>query len=107
MMENNVETNATDAIHHVAIQVKDIQRAIDWYEDNFNTKVTYQDESWALLKFNNLSLALVIPEQHPVHIAIENSEAEKYGQLTKHRDGTESVYIKDSEGNSIEIMKKH
>ena len=94
-----------DKIHHVAIQVNDIKVAVEWYQDKFDTKILYQDETWALIKFENLSLALVLPDQHPSHFAIENANAEKYGELTKHRDGTASVYINDPFGNSIEIIK--
>jgi catechol 2,3-dioxygenase-like lactoylglutathione lyase family enzyme len=94
-----------DKIHHVAIQVNDIKVAVEWYQDKFDTKILYQDDTWALIKFANLSLALVLPDQHPPHFAIENDEAEKFGELTKHRDGTASVYINDPFGNSIEIIK--
>jgi catechol 2,3-dioxygenase-like lactoylglutathione lyase family enzyme len=94
-----------DDLHHVAIQVKNIQRAVEWYRNNFATRVDYQDESWALLRFGNIYLALVKPEQHPPHIAIEHQHAERFGNLTQHRDGTQSVYIADSEGNNVEIMR--
>ena len=94
-----------DKIHHVAIQVSDIKTAAKWYKEKFDTKVVYEDETWALLKFDNLSLALVIPDQHPPHFAIENSMAEKFGKLTEHRDGTKSIYVKDPFGNSVEIIK--
>lgn len=99
------ETLRLDSLHHVAIQVDDIVRAVDWYLARFNTRVDYQDESWALLGFENISLALVRPDQHPAHIAVTHRQAETFGRLTRHRDGTESVYIQDSEGNSVEIMK--
>jgi catechol 2,3-dioxygenase-like lactoylglutathione lyase family enzyme len=94
-----------DSLHHVAIQVKDIGRALKWYTENFKSEVVYLDETWAMLRFDNLYLALVVPSQHPPHIAIEHEGAEAYGQLIKHRDGTESIYINDSEGNTIELMK--
>ena len=94
-----------DKIHHVAIQVNDIKVAVDWYQDKFDTKILYQDDTWALIQFDNLSLALVLPDEHPSHFAIENAQAEKFGELTPHRDGTASVYINDPFGNSIEIIK--
>jgi len=94
-----------DKVNHVAIQVDDIDIAVQWYMQKFDTKLLYQDESWALIQFDNLSLALVLPNQHPPHFAIDNQEAEKYGELTKHRDGTSSIYIKDPFGNSVEIIK--
>ena len=104
-MQYEHDTSLPDIIHHIAIQVKNIQRAIEWYTKNFNVKVTYQDDTWAMLQFKNIKLALVIPEQHPAHIAIESREAEQFGVLTKHRDGTQSVYSSDSEDNVIEVMK--
>ena len=94
-----------DKIHHIAIQVKNISDSVEWYKQNFDLEVSYQDETWAMLNFENTSLALVIPEEHPYHFAIETSHAELYGNLTKHRDGTASVYIKDIDGNNVEMIK--
>jgi catechol 2,3-dioxygenase-like lactoylglutathione lyase family enzyme len=94
-----------DRLHHVAITVPDIGKALDWYRDQFDIEIFYVDESWALLKFDNIALALVLPEQHPPHVAVERENAEIYGALTPHRDGTASVYIRDPWGNAVEIMK--
>jgi hypothetical protein len=47
---------------------------------------------------------LVIPEQHPPHIAFTSPKAEQFGALKTHRDGTRSTYVKDPAGNSVEIM---
>ena len=94
-----------DKIHHIAIQVQDISKSVEWYKNNFDVKVSYQDETWAMIDFENTSLALVKPEDHPFHFAIENEEAENYGELTKHRDGTASVYIRDIDGNNVEMLK--
>ena len=94
-----------DKIHHVAIQVKNIKIAVKWYIDKFDASLDYEDETWALLKFDNLSLALVMIDQHPPHFAIESKNAGDFGHLTKHRDGTASVYIKDPSGNVVEIIE--
>ncbi|MBL6664568.1 MAG: VOC family protein [Rickettsiales bacterium] len=100
-----------DKIHHIAIQVPNISEGVDWYVDNFKTNILYQDESWAFLEFANINLALVLPNQHPPHIAFETDDATKYGTLTPHRDGTASIYIDDPFGNKIEMLqdnnKKH
>lgn len=95
-----------DALDHVAIQVQDVQRAVDWYRSRFDVRIGYQDDTWALLEFANIRLALVIPEQHPPHLAVGRDDAERFGPLKTHRDGTASVYIKDSEGNCVEIMQQ-
>ena len=93
-----------DAIHHLALSVTDIAASVDWYRQQFNCAVAYQDATWALLKFANLSIALVLPEQHPAHVGVTRADAERWGKLKTHRDGTRSVYIPDPDGNQIEIM---
>lgn len=93
-----------DRIDHVAISVADIPAAVTWYTSTFRCKVVYQDATWALLEFDNLQLALVVSEQHPPHVALKSREAERFGTLETHRDGTRSVYVTDPAGNSVEIM---
>ena len=94
-----------DHLHHIAIQVSDISRSIAWYRARFDVNVTYRDDSWALLRFANVSLALVLPDQHPPHMAVERDDAAAFGTLTPHRDGTASVYIEDPDGNAVEMLK--
>jgi len=96
-----------DSVDHIAIPVGDVARAVDWYRQKFHCEVTYQDDTWAFIRFGNVKLALVIPEQHPAHIAFVSPEAEKSGPLKTHRDGTRSCYVKDPAGNSIEIMEPY
>lgn len=93
-----------DSIDHIAIPVTDVSSAVDWYRNTFQCEISYQDDTWALLKFANTRLALVIPEQHPAHIGFVSPEAEKFGQLKLHRDGTRSCYVNDPAGNSVEIL---
>ena len=95
-----------DKIHHIAIEVKNIQDSINWYTNNTKCNISYQDDTWAMLTYDNISLALVLPNMHPPHIAFEKDNAEDYGTLKKHRDGTSSVYINDPTNNSVEILKK-
>lgn len=93
-----------DNLHHVAIAVKDVAQAVNWYTRNFQCKVSYQDATWAMLDFANIKVALVIPQQHPPHIAFVHPEAERFGPLTPHRDGTRSVYVHDPAGNAVEVL---
>jgi len=97
-------TKKLATIHHTAIQVKDIAKAVTWYLERFACEVEYQDESWAELKFANTSLALVLPEQHSYHFAIVTDDLTPYGEAVTHRDGTASVYIKDTDGNNVEML---
>ncbi len=93
-----------DAIDHIAIPVTNIAEAVNWYIRTFQCTISYQDETWALLNFANVRLALVIPEQHPAHIGLVSEEAERFGELRLHRDGTRSCYVHDPGGNSVEIL---
>jgi catechol 2,3-dioxygenase-like lactoylglutathione lyase family enzyme len=93
-----------DRIQHVAISVADVPAAVTWYTARFRCSVAYQDATWALLEFDNLALALVIPEQHPPHVAFTSKNARDFGELTTHRDGTRSTYVRDPSGNSVEIV---
>ncbi len=95
-----------DRLHHVAIPVPDIAKALEWYTSRFNCEVEYVDETWALLQFENAKLALVLPKQHPPHFALSRPDANKFGELVSHRDGLRSVYIKDTFGNAIEVLEE-
>jgi catechol 2,3-dioxygenase-like lactoylglutathione lyase family enzyme len=92
-----------DTMHHVALAVSNVKDTVDWYTKRFDCKVAFQDETWALVEFANISLAFVLPEQHPPHFAVlRNPDA--YGEPKTHRDGTRSVYLKDPSGNDVEIL---
>ena len=95
-----------EGIHHIAIRVTDIAVAIDWYMNNSKCKIEYQDSSWALLKYRNIRLALVLPDMHPPHLAFIRHELNSYDKVLKHRDDSLSVYIKDPDGNYIELIEK-
>ncbi len=94
-----------DSIHHIAVVVPDVEKGVIWYSQNFHCTVEYVDDTWALLNFANTKLALVLPHQHPAHVAITRSDAQKFGNLTTHRDGIQSTYIQDVAGNPLEILK--
>jgi catechol 2,3-dioxygenase-like lactoylglutathione lyase family enzyme len=103
-MTQNRPAASLDRIDHVAIAVFDLDSAVDWYTSKFRCTVSFRDATWALLTFENLQLALVIPEQHPPHLALRSPNASEFGTLKTHRDGTRSTYVKDPAGNSVEIM---
>ena len=93
-----------DHIHHLAIPTTNVAESVTWYTTHTQCTVEYQDETWALLGYENIQLALVIPGQHPPHLAIVRDNAEQFGPLVTHRDGTRSIYVKDNAGNQLEIM---
>ena len=97
-------SESLDTIHHTAIQVDNIEDAVNWYRKRYKCIIAYQDQSWAMIQFSNTYLALVLPKQHPYHIAITTEKLDLYGKPASHRDGTKSVYIKDNHNNTIEML---
>lgn len=94
-----------DTVDHVAVSVHDVKTALDWYCRHFQCLVLHHDDTWALVQFANIKLALVVPSQHPPHLGFVRPKASDFGPLTAHRDGTRSVYITDPSGNSVEFLK--
>lgn len=91
-------------VHHIAIPANDIAAGVKYYTDNFECVVSYQDESWALLEFANVNIALVKPEQHDPHIGFECMEPSSHEGWKKHRDDVEYIYKKDPSGNTVELL---
>ena len=94
--------NGMKSIDHIALQVDDIRESVAWYVVKYGCKVLYRDDTWALLQFKNIKLALVIEDEHPYHIAFEVDEVV---EGKKHRDGSVSKYIEDPSGNKVELIK--
>lgn len=89
-------------IDHIAFQVGNPKEAARWYADTFGAKILYSDETWSFIEFENIKMAFVMQDQHPVHIAFEDPDLQS-GK--KHRDGSVSIYKKDPFGNFYEIIK--
>ena len=90
---------------HVAVSVSDVARSAEWYIRNLDAKVLYQDETWAFLEAGGVKIALVVPDQHPGHLAFNigsNPSPDFMKHAKAHRDGSLSRYIVDPDGNSIE-----
>lgn len=103
---HNEQNRELDAIHHVAITVGNVAEAVEWYSSRFRCRVAYHDETWALLKFANTSLALVGGGLHPPHIGLMLPQADRFGSLKTHRDGIQYVYINDPSGNTVEVLQQ-
>tara|TARA_A100001515_G_C4584460_1_gene214054 strand:+ start:2023 stop:2328 length:306 start_codon:yes stop_codon:yes gene_type:complete len=91
-----------EKIDHIAVVVPNVKKSVQWYQQNTDCKVNYQDDTWAELQYSNVKLALVTPAEHPPHIAFID---ENVTNGIKHRDGSESIYEHDYAGNIIERIK--
>jgi catechol 2,3-dioxygenase-like lactoylglutathione lyase family enzyme len=87
MQTSNI-LNSLDSIDHIAIVVHNVKEAVAWYVERFHCRIDYQDDTWAQVSFANLRLAFVSQGQHRPHIGVKRPDAEKFGPLTPHRDGS-------------------
>ena len=94
------------SIDHIAIESTDIAKSVDWYKNKFNCKIKYQDKSWAMLEFENVSVALVVPGQHPPHFAVVDETIGELSRSKVHRDGIKYLYETDPDKNYIERIDK-
>ena len=100
-----MKNGANMQLDHIALNVKNIETSADWYVKNFDAKIKYMDETWALLKIKNTSVALTIASQHPPHIAFRVDSLDQLPEdPVTHRDGSISCYVQDPDGNSIEYI---
>jgi catechol 2,3-dioxygenase-like lactoylglutathione lyase family enzyme len=104
MQPPNSATDKLDSMDHIAIEVNDVKAAVAWYAARFQCRINYQDDTWALLLFANIRLALVTQGQHRPHIGFKRPDAEKFGPLKTHRDGERYVYLEDPAGNVVEFL---
>ena len=78
-------------IDHLAIIVENIEESVEYYSTKFNCEVKHKDATWAMLKFDNINLALVTKDEHPNHFAIVDRSIVKEKNIQYHRDGIGSV----------------
>ena len=106
---------------HIAIRVEDMDRAIAFYL-SLGMKVVWQEKDWSYLETvsNANGLALLGPEYKAAgpHFAFHFTDREDVnvmhrqlqegnvdvGELHEHRNGTASFYLKDPEGNWLEML---
>tara|TARA_B100001250_G_scaffold222846_1_gene191077 strand:+ start:1261 stop:1563 length:303 start_codon:yes stop_codon:yes gene_type:complete len=93
-------------IDHIAIETNNIKDSVEWYMSQFKCDLKYQDQSWAMLKFDNISVALVTPGEHPPHFAVVKKSIRSDKNLKKHRDGIGFKYVQDPDKNFIEFIDK-
>ncbi len=106
---------------HTAIRVQDIDRAKSFYL-SLGMRMVWDDKDWCYLETGegNDGLALLGPGYKAAgpHFAFHFTDREEVsrahrkmqeagvdiGDLHDHRDGTTSFYLKDSEGNWLEML---
>ena len=119
--QSNLNIESVDRLGHVAIRVTDVERAKSFYM-NLGMKLIWDDPDWCYLEAGESrdGLALLGPgykaagphfafhftnkdEIERIHDSLKN-QGMKVGALHDHRDGTSSFYLKDTEGNWLEML---
>jgi len=117
----NFNIEGVHRLGHVAIRVDDVARAKSFYM-NLGMKLVWDDTDWCYLEAGESrdGLALLGPgykaagphfafhftnkeEIERLHYSLKN-QGMKVGALHDHRDGTSSFYLKDTEGNWLEML---
>ncbi len=115
------KTPCVQRLGHVAIRVKDVERAKSFYM-NLGMRLVWDDLDWCYLEAGsgNDGLALLGPgykaagphfafhftdrkEVEQIHNQLKKSGI-SVGPLHDHRDGTASFYLQDTEGNWLEML---
>ena len=92
-------------LHHIALRVPDIAPAVKWRVKTRNLDTVHQDQTLTLLDMENMSTVLVLRSKHLPNVVFKSLEAEKYGDLTTHRGGSESVCVQDPFMNTVEFLE--
>ena len=123
MLKKHSDLNI-ESVHrlgHVAIRVDDLERAKSFYM-RLGMRLVWDDNDWCYLEAGESKdgLALLGPgykaagphfafhftnkeEIEKIHDSLKN-QGLKVGALHDHRDGTSSFYLKDTEGNWLEML---
>ncbi len=91
---------------HVAINVQDMKKSVNWYIRKFNAETLYSDDTWTMLKVGDTKIALVLNSSHPPHFAFRVDSVDKIpsNEMHVHRDASVYSYIKDPDGNVLEVL---
>ena len=119
--ESDIEKINVHRLGHTAIRVQDVKRAKSFYID-LGMNLIWDDKDWCYLEAGpgRDGLALLGPgyksagphfafhftdivEIRKMHKQLE-SQGIEVGKLHSHRDGTASFYLKDTEGNWLEML---
>ena len=110
-----------DRLGHVAIRVEDVERAVAFYK-GLGMRLVWQAEDWCYLEAGDGrdGLALLGPGYKAAgpHFAFHfrnradvdaihhrlKAQGTHVGAVHDHRDGTASFYLKDPEGNWLEML---
>ena len=92
-------------LHHIVLRVPDIAPAVKWRVKTRNLDTVHQDQTLTLLDTENMSIVLVLRSRHLPNVVFKSLEAEKYGDLTTHRGGSESVCVQDPFRNTVEFLE--
>ena len=75
------------------------------YKNNFSCKIKHQDNTWALIGFKNIQIALVTPGQILLILQLLMNKSQPT-EIKTHRDGIHYIYFEDPDRNVIEKIDR-
>ena len=67
-LKRSIGIEEMKSIDHIAIVVDNIKESVAYYVVEHKARILYMDETWGLLQFKNVNLALTLEGEHPPHI---------------------------------------
>ncbi|MFT7536642.1 MAG: catechol-2,3-dioxygenase [Hyphomicrobiaceae bacterium] len=98
--------NEPDVVHHVTVQVGDLERAIKWYGETFRAKLVRRSSDRAVFAFESLELHLAGPDTEPAGITIVRHDVAKMGPSKRRANGVRGLHLVDPWGNAIEVVDR-
>ena len=95
-----------DTLHHVAISVTDIAKAVEWFRTRLDCRVAYQDDTWAWSSSPTWGSRWSCPRSTRRTWGSCAPTRSRSARSRAHRDGTRSTYLAGPDGNVIEIVDK-
>lgn len=94
-----------ERLGHVAIRVEDMERAKAFYL-GLGCRLVWDAADWCYLMAGDDGLALLGPDYRAAgpHFAFHFSDRDQVQAMHDHRDGTASFYLRDPEGNWLEML---
>ncbi len=95
-------------IDHIAVLVENLEISQRWYEKHCGAKMIFKDHKYRRMKMNNTTIALIDKKHYKyAHIGVLVDCVNDFpdnGEVVTHRDGTVGCYLRDPDGNVVELI---
>ena len=100
------EPDRPDRLHHVTLQVGDVDRAARWYVETFRCETVHRDARRVVVAFGDLQVHLVRADLEPPSLTLVRPDVAEMGPSTRRPDGVRMLRLVDPWGNVIEVVDR-